>query len=360
MVGRRVVRVCGVVVLASALSLLSPFGAVLGDPAADAAVDGAEIDPEDRVSPAVLPALDARGDRSEPSPDPRLNESKPSDPPKRVEAPKLDPKRPPVPDMAKVDQERSSAAQLVWESSPGVFTAAASSLPKWFKAADGRWAEIDVSVAPVEGVAGVVSTRAGPWSATFAPVGPGVGGVSVVAADGDVLSWRPSAMTATVAPKVSEDGLMVTYRGVWPGVDLRYRLSTVGIAEEMVLTSPEAQGVFAFDVDQRLVRDGVAEAEAAKLDKLPDVQRRISRFSIEGVDGIELGAPKMLTGDGVPLSDAPVVSLAGDAGKGSVWTVGVDDAWLKSQPVDAFPLVLDPGRPVHHLRGRRVEVAGHA
>ena len=98
----------------------------------------------------------------------------------------------------------------------------------------------------------------------------------------------------------------------------------------------------------------------AKLDKLPDVQRRISRFSIEGVDGIELGAPKMLTGDGVPLSDAPVVSLAGDAGKGSVWTVGVDDAWLKSQPVDAFPLVLDPGRVVHHLRGRRVEVAGHA
>ena len=162
MVGRRVVRVCGVVVLASALSLLSPFGAVLGDPAADAAVDGAEIDPEDRVSPAVLPALDARGDRSEPSPDPRLNESKPSDPPKRVEAPKLDPKRPPVPDLTKVDLERSSAAQLVWESSPGVFTAAASSLPKWFKAADGRWAEIDVSVAPVEGGAGVVSTRAGP------------------------------------------------------------------------------------------------------------------------------------------------------------------------------------------------------
>ena len=289
-----------------------------------------------------------------------MNETKPTDPPKRVEPPKLDPKRPPVPDMAKVDQERSSAAQLVWESSPGVFTAVSSSEPKWFKAVDGRWAAIDVSVAPVEGVAGVVSTRAGPWSATFAPIGPGTGGVLVRAEDGDVLSWRPSAVKGPVVPEVSGDGLMVTYRGVWPGVDLRYRLATVGIAEEMVLTSPDAQAVFAFDVDQRLVRDGVAEAEAAKLERLPDVQRRISRFSIEGVDGIELGAPKMLTGDGAPLSEAPVVSLAGDAGKGSLWTVGVDDAWLKSQPVDAFPLVLDPGRVVHHLRGGCVEVAGYA
>ena len=254
----------------------------------------------------------------------------------------MDPKRPPVPDMAKVDQERSSAAQLVWESSPGVFTAVSSSEPKWFKAVDGRWAAIDVSVAPVEGVAGVVSTRAGPWSATFAPIGPGTGGVLVRAEDGDVLSWRPSGVKGLVAPKVSEDGLVVTYRGVWPGVDLRYRLSTVGIAEEMVLTSPGVQATFAFDVDQRLVRDSAAEAEAAKLDKLPEVQRRIPRYGIEGVDGIELGAPKMLTGDGVPLSDAPVVSLAGDAGKGSVWTVGVDSAWLKSQPAEAFPLVLDP------------------
>lgn len=160
--GRRIVRVFGVVLLASALSLLSPLGSVFWPTAgAEPDAEADAVDPEDEVLPSDLPGLDAKGDRSALGSDPRLSDAKATVPPKREQLSKLDPKRLPVPDMAKVDQERSSAAQLVWESSPGVFIAESSAVPRWFKAADGRWAEIDVSVAPVEGVAAVRSESCG-------------------------------------------------------------------------------------------------------------------------------------------------------------------------------------------------------
>ncbi len=223
-----------------------------------------------------------------------------------------------------------------------MFVAEESAVPKWFKDGSGRWAAIDVSVARVEKLPGVVQTRAGPWSATFAPVAPGSGGVSVVAEDGDRFSWRPAGVSTATAPVVSDGGLTVTYPQVWPGVDLRYRLSTVGIREEMVLSGPTVTTVFSFETDQRLVRDTGAEAEAARMEAWPEVQRRLPRYVVDGVDGIRLGAPKVATSVGAEMADAPVVSLAADKSAGSVWTVGVDAAWVKAQPAKAFPLVLDP------------------
>ncbi len=104
MVGR-FIRVVGLVLSALALSLWTPFGEVFGDSSvgASAAAQVDEVSPEDRVSPADLPALDEGGSRQALPPDPRLSESKVSDPPERAEPAKLDPKRPPVADLEKVD-----------------------------------------------------------------------------------------------------------------------------------------------------------------------------------------------------------------------------------------------------------------
>lgn len=343
--GGRAVRVVVLVVLAAAVPLWSPAGGILAGTSAGAlaaADDPDDLDPKDRVSPAELPALDAPGRRSDLRPDSRLVEKAVSEPSPRPVPVKLDVERPPVPDFSKVDQERSSGSQLVWETSPGSFVAETAVVPKWFKGGDGRWSAIDVSVAPVEEAPGVLRTRAGEWSATFAPLGAGSGGVSVLAANGDVLSWRPSKVVSSVSPEASDDGLTVTYREVWPGVDLRYRLSSLGVREEMVISSPVAFASFSFDVDQRLVRDLGAEADAAKMDAWPEVQRRLNRYAPAGVEGIKLGAPKVMTGAGVDLFDAPVSSVAVDERQGSVWTVGVDEGWVKQQPKEAFPLILDP------------------
>ena len=267
-------RVGGLLLSALALTLWSPVGSIVGDPFADASVSAGvdEIDPEDRVSPADLPALDEGGGREGLPADPRLSKAQPTDPPERIEPADLDPKRPPRPEFGKVDQERSSPSRLVWETAPGGFVAEEAAVPKWFKDGGGRWAPIDVSVVPLEQFPGVVQTRAGPWSASFAPIGPGTGGVSVVAEDGDRFSWRPADVSVRVAPVVSAGGLTVTYPAMWPGVDLRYRLSTVGIREEMILSGPTAPTMFSFETDQRLVRNPAAEADAARMGAWPEVQ----------------------------------------------------------------------------------------
>lgn len=329
------VRVAGLV-LVVAVAAWTPFGTPVGAQPAE----------DDRASASVsarsLPAIDAPGERSErrvrdvSTP---LGEVRPG----RTDEPlSIDREAPPSPDDEQVDHERSSSTELVWRTGEGAYAAELSVMPKWFEV-DGRWREIDVSLVPSEVLPGAVRTSEGPWSATFAPISPDGGGVSVVAEDGARLGWRPAEPVAeVVAPVVSENGESVTYPGLWPGVDLRYRLSTIGIREEMVLASPDVPSSFEFVVDQRLVRDVAAERAASRTEGLPKVQRELPRFAVEGVESIELGAPRMLDSTGMDLWEAPVSASATDRGAGSMWSVGVDANWLRSQPEDAFPLVLDP------------------
>jgi RHS repeat-associated protein len=321
--------------IAAALLLWSPIG-VPNLRQADSATAA-------RLSPSDLPAADPAGDR----PDrPVIDRSTPlGEVPREPGGDKpleIDPANPPQPTPDSVVAERSSPTKLVWRTGDGAFAAAVSPVPKWFKDGEGRWAEIDPSVVPAEGVPGGFRTTAGAWSATFAPVAPGSGGVSVESADGSRMSWRPSAPTRPVSPVVSEDRLTVTYPGVWDGVDLRYQLSTIGVREEMVLSSAGVATAFSFDVDQRLVRDAEAERAAQAERDLPEAQKRVARFALEGSRSIQLGAPRMIAANGLDLWEAPVSADSQPRAGGSTWVVGVDANWVKAQPADMFPLVLDP------------------
>lgn len=263
----------------------------------------------------------------------------------------LDPASLAAPSVDNVDVERSSSTRLVWESAPGVFSAELSQQPKWFlDPVTSSWSEVDVGLVPVDGAEGSFRTANAPWSAVFSPLDAGAGGVVVTSGVGDVLSWRPSGVVERIVPVVDVELNTVTYRGVWPGVDLRYVVSLVGVREELVLADSSVESVFVFDVDQRLVRDSAAEASVAGFgDQAVSVEQRdVKRFRVDGVDSMALGAPVVVGASGLELWDAPVVSESEPlAGGGSTWVIGVDAGWLKAQPAELFPLVVDPDVHTH-------------
>jgi hypothetical protein len=72
-------------------------------------------------------------------------------------------------------------------------------------------------------------------------------GVRVTTADGAVVSFRPDVATR-VSPEVAADGGSVTYREVWPGVDVVYRVTPVGVKEDVVVKDRSAGSSFRFRV----------------------------------------------------------------------------------------------------------------
>ena len=137
-------------------------------------------------------------------------------------------------------------------------------------------------------------------------------------------------------PIVSDGGLTVTYAAVWPGVDLRYRLSPNTVKEEIVLASPAAAvDTFTFDV------------------KGPGLKRRDGGgVVIEGLLGAQLGFGELQVFDrnGLPVAgperggliadDAVVVP--GSQDKSNKLTVSLQPGWLQTIPADLYPLVIDP------------------
>ena len=199
-----------------------------------------------------------------------------------------------------------------------------------YKDFTGKWLQIDPRVAPVKGQSGVWQTAAGDHIArfddTFVELSTGKGRVR----------FAPQGVTLPT-PIVSDDGLTVTYPQVWPGVDLRYRLLTDALKEEIVVTDAKSlptDGQFLFDVSG----PGLKRNENGEL-------------RIEG----ELGTDVLLSGvevfdaAGLPISSPTKVfaTLSGrqDIGNEKIdsLALGVDPKWVQSLPASAFPLVIDPG-----------------
>ena len=133
-------------------------------------------------------------------------------------------------------------------------------------------------------------------------------------------------------PVVSDDGLTVTYREVWPGVDLRYRLSTDAVKEDIVVSSAAvlpADGVFRFDV----AGPGVQDDGSGHL-----------RFEGALASDFSIGEVEVEDSAGLPISFADQVSqsvggrrngLGGD--RVDTVSIGVDPGWVAGLPASAFP-----------------------
>ncbi|MEK7423948.1 MAG: hypothetical protein AAB131_08930, partial [Actinomycetota bacterium] len=141
----------------------------------------------------------------------------------------------------------------VFANADGTSTAVISLEPQHYQVAPGRWAKIDPRLVPVVGEVGVFETAAG-----SVRVRADVSGLTVGTPRGRAFHLAPVGDGAKLsAPQVAIDGLSVTYGEVWPGVDVRFRVSNTTLTKEFVLTRPGTAGSFGVALDGLvLVDDG--------------------------------------------------------------------------------------------------------
>lgn len=220
----------------------------------------------------------------------------------------------------------------VYANPDGTSTAVVSLEPQHFRDGSGRWLDIDARLAPVDGQPGAFRTVA---NATV--VRADSSGVVVTTPKGRVFEFAP-VDASLPAPVASADGLSITYHDVWPGADLRFRVSAATVTKEIVLTRAGAPSSFALSV--------------SGLDLATDATGSV-RVAGPAGDEAKFGEVVVFGSDGAPLSPDVVGSFerADRLVDRSVLTVGVDPKWLGSLDADAFPVVVDPQVWIGNMAG---------
>lgn len=215
------------------------------------------------------------------------------------------------------------------------------------------WQPIDNSIAPIAGREGWVGTNGNDWRVLFGPSDQGLelttaaGPLRIVSVSAGsdraasdpgspvtpeitsaLTSASSSAQDLTARPGLPSE---VTYRGLRPGVDLRYTVSATGVKEEIVLADATSDARHAFDVTgAELV---IADDGGALLSGGMGELFSIPAPTVTAADGVDATAE---SGVRFELSDPN----GGDPGQRL--TVAVDGEWLAGQPASSFPMVIDP------------------
>lgn len=250
----------------------------------------------------------------------------PSGPASTAPAPKTDPtKRPsgfdPVRSIEVPEQRDEFSTTYV--NPDGTWSVQLSSMPVHYRGEDGKWLPVDNTV--VKTADSRLTNAGNSWRVEFGPMRAG-DGVRFTTGKGEFSFVAKGA--SDVAPEIGEDGESVIYRELFPGVDVVYRVVGTGIEELVIIKRPDA-ATTAIDFQF----DGVSfTKDGAGLDA-----------SGEGLGSIvRVSAPETFDARGrqVDLSKQILDTTAGD--RGSNVRVGLDPAFVKGLPADAFPLVVDP------------------
>ncbi len=232
-----------------------------------------------------------------------------------------------------------------------------SSQPVHFQEPDGSWGVVDSRLVADASRPGEFATAANDIELRVRP-----GGVQFTGTQGEVvLESVPGGSMGE--PVVSDDGLTVTYREVWPGVDLRYVASAGGVRKEIVLNRPGTQS--SFDVTVAGVDVGVGKGgELTVRGKGADTMS-IGQVIVFDKSGVPVGASAKALQAAVPASAEMVADAVGQTRGalpvervGSVISYGVDPAWLASLDPSAFPVVIDPSWNYWSVRYNSVMVDG--
>ncbi|MGB4967232.1 MAG: PA14 domain-containing protein [Candidatus Saccharimonadales bacterium] len=168
--------------------------------------------------------------------------------------------------------------------------------------------------------------KANDWQARFAASNDPVGMIRIDA-DGKKIAMAPKNAVAVEPQLFTKDGIqMVKYAGLWSGVDVVYTVKNDMLKEEIILKDASATTSFAYDVtgtDLRKNKDGGFDVVGSK--------QQFSGLSVT----LQKAGP---TSENVVAQDF----------KDGVLTIALDGSWLKKQPADFFPVVIDPtwGRAV--------------
>ncbi len=230
----------------------------------------------------------------------------------------------PVRPGAVEDRGRRAAGRKVFRNPDGTTLEELSATPLHFWDGD-EWRDVDSSIVPDEQRQGVFRNAANHWTVRFAATD--AGGVSVESPEGS-FSFMPGGGRA-VAPLWLGD--VVVYPDVWPGVDLRYRVGSDRVKEDVVLRRDPGRSTFDFDFSGGTLGSG---------DMGPG-----------GPDSVQVGDAGSPLAALMPLEvfdrDDRVVGEAAGAryvvsGGGSRVSVVLDSGWLGSLGRGDFPVVVDP------------------
>ncbi len=179
------------------------------------------------------------------------------------------------------------------------------------------------SIAWVKGKTQALDTykmKSNDWQARFAGSNDPVGMVRVQS-KGNNIAFSPKG-AADVAPVVTnKDGVeLVTYKNLWPGVDLVYSTHSDMLKEDIVLKSGNAPTTFSFKVSGA----------------------NLSKNSEGGFDVV--GSEERFTPLSVTLQKSGPTSenvITQEFKNGSL-DIKLDSKWLSKQSPDQFPVVIDP------------------
>jgi PA14 domain len=251
------------------------------------------------------------------------------DPAKSVEAPEL-----------------RTATRTVFKRNDGTFEVHEATNAVNFQDGKGVWQQIDNHLV-ADGTGGF-KNKANSFTVSFKPMRPG-GGVSIKAPDGEIRFVADGA-DPSVKPVLSADGLSVTYPNVLPGSDLVYRATGEGFEDNLMVNSPSSVSTVRFAVSGSGLRKGSNGLSGGGTGLAGRV--RISRpdsFDAKGHavdanrhvfeatdDATGSKVPEPPETDGRPSPGAPVSSSATHV------SFGLEPAFVKTLPADAFPVKVDP------------------
>ncbi len=304
---------------AAALSVGLVGGMLIATPEARAASTS--------VSPSALPPLPSAAAAKAPAP---------------WVAPTVDPGRGSTPwvgykPVAKGPENNGKRSKYtkVYDNSDGTHTVSIANEPVHFQDTAGTWRTIDPTVIADADRPGSFRSKSNAWTARFGPSG------LEVTVDGEVLTMAPTGGESS-PPSVDSKGRVI-YANAWPGVDVRYTVTSWGVEQDLVVRQLGQAPNFAFSVS------GVTlEADTRPGSELHDA-----------TDTVVVGTPfvQNKTGQTVdaakPTVGADTPTVRGDAASRSTGdttpdvstqqlSIAVDPAWWAGLTQADLPLTIDP------------------
>ncbi|HSX42815.1 MAG TPA: PA14 domain-containing protein [Candidatus Saccharimonadales bacterium] len=195
------------------------------------------------------------------------------------------------------------------------YTAQATS----YQDSQGKWQGVDTTL--TKGSDGIWRTKANSWQASF-----GNSTTYGIAITKDGQTFRMIPQNASSEQPVVKGGSLsqtVTYKNLWNGVDLQYKVAGSEVKENIIVHNASAASGYGFTFT------GVT---------LDPVAGQAGRYSLGGIfSDFELAPPTVREAMGSADSSVVTQNVTGN-----VISVKLDEEWLKSQPEKAFPLVIDP------------------
>lgn len=221
--------------------------------------------------------------------------------------------------------------------------------PRWYRDAEGEWERVDPRVSADRSQDGVLRSSGAGWSASFASTG-----VSVSFEGREASLAIPGVKNAARPELDQKDPTTVRYRGVWPGVDLRYRVSATGLKEDFIVSSREgfaAAGNFTVAVTSqgRLIKD----------DRLPggflldwDGDGKTARDDPKQGPRIEFPPPVVADASGGFLGNDQIsfVTDAREDGSTEVRArtlgIAIPQEWIDKLGPEQYPVTVDPSTTI--------------